>query len=110
MRETRSGPVAGWSCPVCRACDGSPWLRVSAGTEAGVDAAAFVPSADRFGGALGTVVRCRACGHGAVSVMPASEGVSRAYADAADPVSVREERGQVETARRALEAIEGLVA
>jgi predicted TPR repeat methyltransferase len=42
--------------------------------------------------------------------MPASEGVSQAYADAADPVSVREERGQVETARRALEAIEGVVA
>src|SRR5258708_18209326 len=42
--------------------------------------------------------------------MPAGEEVVTAYEDAADSVSLREEAGQVETARRALVRIENLAA
>ena len=55
------------------------------------------------------VVRCAVCGHGSLLVAPAADAVARAYADAADPVSVREEAGQVQTAQRALEEVERFV-
>ncbi len=76
------------------------------GSEQGVSAQAFRPSAERFGSATGSIVECRRCGHGFVDQMPSSVQVSAAYAEAADPVSVREEEGQIETARRDLARIE----
>jgi SAM-dependent methyltransferase len=51
-----------------------------------------------------------ACGHRSVSSFPDPNAVEAAYADAADPVSVREEKGQVATASRDLESIERWVA
>lgn len=96
-------------CPICGAA-GRPRFRLPvAGTELGVDAEAFRPSSERFGAVSGTVLRCDACGHGWVGDPPGPDDVAGAYADAADPVSLREEAGQVETARRALEDIERVV-
>jgi SAM-dependent methyltransferase len=80
------------------------------GTEAGVEASAFRPSSDRFGQVITGVMRCDLCGHGSLAREPEPAVVRRAYEAAADPVSVREERGQLETARRALEEIESFVA
>jgi SAM-dependent methyltransferase len=71
-------------------------------TESGVDADAFRPSADRFGQTAGTVQWCRRCGHGAIFPRPEPAIVAQAYTDAADPVSLREEPGQVETGHRLL--------
>lgn len=100
----------GWSCPVCRGRDAETRFRVpTAGSEAGVDADAFRPTSARFGTTVAMVLRCRACGHAAVSELPSMAAIAEAYADAADPVSVREEAGQVETARRALDHIEAFV-
>jgi SAM-dependent methyltransferase len=70
----------------------------------------FRPSSDHFGATAGLVVRCRACGHASLADAPAVEVLAEAYGDAADPVSLREEAGQVETARRALAEIERVVA
>jgi SAM-dependent methyltransferase len=81
----------------------------TAGSEAGVDADAFRPTSARFGATVAMVLRCRACGHAAVSELPSMDAVAEAYADAEDPVSVREEAGQTETARRALAHIEAFV-
>jgi len=75
-------------------------------TESGVDPAAFLPSADQFGRTVSAVISCRACGHGVVSELPRHDAVANAYLEAADPVSLREEAGQIETARRALARIE----
>src|SRR5581483_9229156 len=102
--------VMTWACPVCggreyRALYPAP----EAGTEGGVDPDAFRPSAERFGKALGDIVECRACGHGSLLEQPPAEAVATAYAAAEDPVSLREEQGQVRTADRALVEIERLV-
>jgi SAM-dependent methyltransferase len=103
-------PTSGWRCPVC---DGtrraSRWRVASEATENGVDPQAFRPSADRYGETVGEVVRCLDCGHGSLAVAPTADALAAAYGDAADPVSVDEEAGQLETARRALQRIENLV-
>jgi SAM-dependent methyltransferase len=75
-------------------------------TEGGVGAEAFRPSSDRYGETAGEAVRCLHCGHGSLLHPPAAADTDEAYVDAADPVSLREEEGQVETARRALVEIE----
>ena len=96
-----------WKCPVCGRTEASEMYRVPVGgSEAGVDPEAFRPSSERFGHAPGTVVRCRSCGHGSLLHELSDTAISAAYANASDPVSVREEPGQVETARRALRRIE----
>ena len=102
-------PSQVWCCPVC----GAHRYRLlyplpATGTERGVDPDAFRPSAERFGRALGEVVRCLACGHGSRHA-PSTDAVTNAYADAEDPVSLREEAGQVRTADRALARIERFV-
>jgi len=98
-----------WRCPVCRGRNAtSRWPVPVGGVEAGVAAAAFRPSADRYGRTVGTVVRCRDCTHGSLATVPDGGAIEEAYADAADPVSVREELGQVETARRTIRRIERL--
>jgi SAM-dependent methyltransferase len=102
--------AGGWACPVCGGVSARPrWDVPAGGTEGGVDAEAFRPSAEAFGHTAGSVVECTACGHGSLADPPPPASVSEAYADAADPVSLREEPGQVETARRALADIERIV-
>ncbi len=96
-----------WSCPVCRGSAHTVRYDVpQAGTENGVAAEAFRPSADRFGESLATVVTCTGCGHGSLAERPSDADIAAAYADAVDEASLDEERGQVETALRALVRIE----
>ncbi len=96
-----------WCCPACSGSRSRVRFGVTGvATENGVDAEAFRPSASVFGTTLGRVVRCLSCGHGSLSMRPSAEAMATAYLDAADPVSVREECGQVETADRALGWIE----
>ncbi len=103
--------VATGSCPVCGRTDLVERFVVAAkGTESGVDPDAFRPSSERYGRAVGRVLRCRSCSHCFVGDPPESASVSGAYESAEDPVSLREEAGQVETARRALVEIERVVA
>src|SRR5580704_6884769 len=98
-------------CPICGSDRITERFAMKGiGTENGANAESFRPSADRFGTALGTVVACGACGHAFVREEPSAAKVSEAYANAADPVSLREEAGQVETARRALARIEQRIA
>jgi SAM-dependent methyltransferase len=66
----------------------------------------LTPSTDRFGTALGDIVRCRRCGHMQLHPMPDAARLAGAYADAASDDYVKEEAGQRETARRALTRIE----
>ena len=75
----------------------------------GPGANAFRPSAELFGYTASEVVRCRTCGHGSLTQLPTTESVMDAYQQAEDPVSLREEEGQVETARRALTRLEKVV-
>ena len=104
-------PEEAWRCPVCGSRRSRRLYRVpSAGTESGVSPEAFRPSAEAYGHAVGEVVRCSDCGHGSVRHPPATDAVAVAYADAADPVSLREEAGQVVTATRALEEVERFIA
>ena len=96
-----------WNCPVCGAPGHAARYTVRAGgTEGGVDAEAFRPSSEQFGRTAGRVVRCTACGHGSLAEPPPPQAMSDAYAEAADEVSLREEDGQVETARRGLAELE----
>ncbi len=67
------------------------------------------PSSDQFGKTSGRALRCAACGHGSLEEPPKAEVLSESYEDAADPVSLREEAGQVETARRTLASVEQFV-
>ncbi len=66
----------------------------------------LIPSTDRFGTALGDIVRCRNCDHRQLQPMPDESLLARAYSIAASVDYVEEEAGQRETARRALERIE----
>lgn len=107
----RSANVVVLACPVCGSRDHRTRFDVpNAGTEGGVSAEAFRPSSERYGGAVGRIVQCRACSHGFVAELPATDAIANAYAEAADPVSLREEAGQVETGRRALADIERFLA
>jgi SAM-dependent methyltransferase len=66
----------------------------------------LIPSTDRFGSALGDIVRCVRCGHMQLEPMPDAEMLAAAYAAAASEDYVEEEAGQRETARRTLDRIE----
>jgi SAM-dependent methyltransferase len=93
------------TAPNCAACGGShlePHLRVRG--EQGADG--LIPSTDRFGTALGDIVRCADCGHGQLDVFPTEAELIGAYGEAESEDYVEEEAGQRETARRALERIE----
>jgi protoporphyrinogen oxidase/SAM-dependent methyltransferase len=97
-------------CPACGATELVEWLHPDpARTEAGVDPDGFRPSSRGFGSTVAPVLRCSSCQHGVVSVMPETAAVDHAYLDAADPVSLSEEAGQVETGRRALVIVEEIV-
>jgi len=102
--------MSDWTCPVCGGATSTVLWQVGGdATENGVDPHLFRPSADRYGETVGTVLRCLACGHASLAETPTDETLAAAYGDAADPVSVDEEDGQVETARRSLERIERFV-
>lgn len=99
-----------WRCSVCGGGRAKPRFNVgNAVGEDGVSPAAFRPSSTGFGRPLGRVLSCEACGHSMLAEFPSPEKVSVAYAEAADEVSVREERGQVATADRALVRLEEVV-
>ncbi len=99
-----------WQCPVCAGSRSVPrWRVTSEATENGVNPEAFRPSADRYGETVGEVRRCLDCGHGSLAVTPSPEALAAAYGAAADPVSVDEAEGQLETSRRGLRWIEGTV-
>lgn len=99
-----------WTCPVCAGGRSVPrWKVTSDATENGVNPEAFRPSADRYGETVGAVVRCLDCGHSSLAETPSEAALAAAYSDAADPVSVDEEAGQLETAQRALSWIESVV-
>jgi SAM-dependent methyltransferase len=80
---------------------------MSVAGEMGADG--LIPSTDRFGTALGDIVRCMRCGHMQLEPMPDDELLSHAYVEAASDDYVEEEAGQRETARRALVRIERYV-
>ncbi|HVT20075.1 MAG TPA: class I SAM-dependent methyltransferase [Mycobacteriales bacterium] len=99
-----------WRCPVCGGTRGRLLWKVEGdATENGVDPQLFRPSADRYGETVGTVLRCLDCGHASLEETPTDEVLAAAYGDAADPVSIDEEAGQLETARRSLARIERYV-
>ncbi|HWI08097.1 MAG TPA: class I SAM-dependent methyltransferase [Solirubrobacteraceae bacterium] len=89
-------------CAACGAAGLVAHLKVAG--DAGPEG--LIPTTDRFGTALGDIVRCPACGHRQTDPMPADAVLESAYADAASEDYVAEEAGQRETARRALERIE----
>jgi SAM-dependent methyltransferase len=100
-----------WECPVCAGQrSAARWKVTSDATENGVNPEAFRPSADRYGETVGAVVRCLDCGHSSLGDTPTAAALAAAYSAAADPVSVDEEDGQLETARRALRWIASAVA
>jgi SAM-dependent methyltransferase len=102
--------MSDWRCPVCGSGRSRLLWRVGGdATENGVDPHLFRPSADRYGETVGTVLRCLDCGHASLAETPTDEVLAAAYGDAADPVSLDEESGQRETARRSLARIEQVV-
>jgi SAM-dependent methyltransferase len=90
--------------PACAACAGTvllPHLHVEA-----APASDLIPTTDRFGSALGDIVRCPACGHMQLDRFPSEAELGEAYGEAASEDYVEEEAGQRATARVALERIE----
>lgn len=67
-----------------------------------VSGAELAPAATAFGQAVGTVVRCRACGHGSLLDPPEVDALVTAYAHVADEATLEEEPGQTATSRRDL--------
>ncbi|HEX3898854.1 MAG TPA: class I SAM-dependent methyltransferase [Mycobacteriales bacterium] len=102
--------MSDWVCPVCGSTRSRLLWKVGGdATENGVDPHLFRPSADRYGETVGTVLRCLECGHASLAETPTDEVLAAAYGEAADPVSLDEEDGQLETARRSLARIEAVV-
>jgi SAM-dependent methyltransferase len=90
--------------PSCAACSSTvllPHLEV-----ADARAEDLIPTTDRFGAALGDIVRCPACSHMQLDRFPTEAELGEAYGEAASEDYVEEEAGQRETARIALERIE----
>ena len=95
-----------WACPVCGGTTGTPMWKEKDDV---VDANDLRPSSDQFGKTSGVALRCATCGHGSLKEPPKSEVLSESYEDAEDPVSLREEAGQVETGHRTLKSVEQFV-
>jgi SAM-dependent methyltransferase len=90
--------------PACAACAATvlvPHLKV-----ADARAEDLIPTTDRFGAALGDIVRCTACSHMQLDRFPTEAELGEAYGEAASDDYVEEEAGQRATARVALERIE----
>jgi SAM-dependent methyltransferase len=104
----RDAGTAARSAGICAACGATgllPHLRVAG--EAGPDGLA--PTTDRFGTALGDIVRCPTCGHMQLDRFPDEAALDAAYGEATSGDYVEEEAGQRATARRTLELIERYV-
>jgi SAM-dependent methyltransferase len=102
--ETR-GAGAGPTTPRCVACGGAalePHLAVGGQ----MDEHGLIPTTDQYGTALADIVRCRRCGHMQLERFPDEVELKQAYARAESEDYVSEERGQRETARLVLDAIE----
>jgi SAM-dependent methyltransferase len=89
------------SCAACTSAVLLPHLEV-----AGARAEDLIPTTDRFGAALGDIVRCPACSHMQLDRFPSEAELGEAYGEAASEDYVEEEAGQRATARVALERIE----
>jgi SAM-dependent methyltransferase len=90
--------------PACAACTSTvllPHLEV-----AGARAEELIPTTDRYGSALGDIVRCPACGHMQLDRFPSEAELGEAYGEAESEDYVEEEAGQRATARVALGRIE----
>ncbi len=94
-----------WACAVCRGAEAT--LHWVAARNVGADD--LRPSSDQFGSTMSRVLLCQECGHISLETPPDEEVLAESYGDAADPVTLREEAGQVETARRTLRAVEQFV-
>ena len=70
------------------------------------EADGLIPTTDRFGAALGDIVRCPACSHMQLDRFPSEAELGEAYGEAESEDYVEEEAGQRATARVALERIE----
>lgn len=68
--------------------------------------AGLIPTTDRFGTALGDIVRCTGCGHMQLDRFPDEPELAQAYSAAESSDYVEEEPAQRVTARRILERIE----
>ena len=93
--------------PACAACASTvllPHLSV-----ADARAEDLIPTTDRFGAALGDIVRCPACSHMQLERFPSEAELGEAYGEAESEDYVEEEAGQRATARTALERIERFV-
>jgi hypothetical protein len=84
------------TCAACGAAGLVPHLSVAG--ERGEDG--LIPTTDRFGTALGDIVRCRHCGHMQLEPMPDPSMLADAYGQASSMAYIDEEAGQRETARR----------
>jgi SAM-dependent methyltransferase len=93
------------ACSACGRLGLGPHLHVAG--EIGPDG--LIPSTDRFGSALGDIVRCPRCGHMQLDPMPDEAMLAQAYAEAQSDAYIEEEAGQRATARRTLELIEAHV-
>jgi SAM-dependent methyltransferase len=90
--------------PACAACTSAvlkPHLTV-----ADARAEDLIPTTDRFGAALGDIVRCPACSHMQLDRFPSEAELGEAYGEAESEDYVEEEAGQRATAQIALERIE----
>ena len=89
------------SCAACASTVLVPHLEV-----ADARAEDLIPTTDRFGAALGDIVRCPACSHMQLDRFPSEAELGEAYGEAESGDYVEEEAGQRATARAALERIE----
>lgn len=93
---------ARWRCPICGHQEARRAFRQPPDSVVHLDAAELAPAASAFGRTVGTVVRCRACGHGSLLEPPGAELLAGAYAHVADESTLEEEAGRTSTARRDL--------
>ena len=90
----------------CSACGRSGTLAPHLSVRGSAGADGLIPTTDRFGTALGDIVRCGSCGHMQLDVFPPASQLLGMYEDAASGDYVTEEAGQRLTAREALARIE----
>jgi SAM-dependent methyltransferase len=101
-RQVACAPV-----PACAACGSArlvPHFRVAGE----IGEPGLIPTTDRYGTALGDIVRCTGCTHMQLDRFPAAAELADAYGRAESRDYVDEEAGQRETARRILDRIESV--
>jgi SAM-dependent methyltransferase len=95
--------------PVCAVCGGQE-LHLHLRVAGAPGPEGLTPATDRFGVALGDIVRCAGCGHMQLDRLPAEAGLASGYAAATGDEYLEEEAGQRATARSVLERLEPRVA